>query len=316
MAGQIWDVDTAGGFMYSGELSTVLRNQLQPMTRFVQHCDADDFSDKGLHVGDAFQWNTYSDVGTQGGRLQETERMPETSFTITQQSGIIVEFGNSVPYSGKLDDFSAHPVRQIINKALKNDAAKAFEIEARGQFVLSPLVVVPDAGTSATAIAFTTDGIPAFQNNLALNTEHVKLISDIMKERNINIYGDGNYRAIGRPSTFRGFKDDLEPISQHTETGYGFILNGEVGRSYEGVRFFEQTAIPNQAWGNGLSDEAFFFGEDTVIEAIVCPPEIRGKLPGDFGRDKGVAWYALEGFSIVHTVAVDARIIRWDSLET
>jgi len=29
---------------------------------------------------------------------------------------------------------------------------------------------------------------------------------------------------------------------------------------------------------------------DTVMEAIVCPPEIRGKLPGDFGRDMGVAW--------------------------
>ena len=53
--------------------------------------------------------------------------------------------------------------------------------------------------------------------------------------------------------------------------------------------------------------------EDTVIEAIVCPPEIRGKLPGDYGRDKGVAWYALEGFSLVHTVAAQARIVKWAS---
>ena len=79
--------------MYSGELSDVLRNALQPMTRFLQHCDAEDFSDKGLHAGDAFQWNVYSDVSTSGGALSETQAMPETSFTITQGSGTISEYG-------------------------------------------------------------------------------------------------------------------------------------------------------------------------------------------------------------------------------
>ena len=67
--------------------------------------------------------------------------------------------------------------------------------------------------------------------------------------------------------------------------------------SFGGIRFFEQTAIASQAWTNGVSDEAFFFGADTVMEAIVIPPEIRGKIPGDFGRDKGVAWYSIEGFA-------------------
>jgi len=137
MAGQVWATDSEGGYMYSGELSTVLRNALQPMTRFVQHCDADDQTDKGLHAGEAFQWNVYSDVSTQGGRLNENERMPETGFTISQKSGVVYEFGNSVPYSNKLDNFSAHPVKQIIHKALKNDATKAFETEARAQFAAS-----------------------------------------------------------------------------------------------------------------------------------------------------------------------------------
>jgi hypothetical protein len=311
MAGQVWEESSAGGFLYSGELSTVLRNALQPLTRFVQHCDADDFTDKGLHVGDAFQWNSFSDVGAQGTRLSETQRMPETSIVITQMSGTISEFGNSVPYSGYLDDLSAQPLRQIINKALKNDTVKAFEFEAHAQFALSPLTVTPDGGTSATAINFETTGTPTDTNDLAMNNEHVKLISDQMKERNINTYSDGDYRCVGRPTTFRGLKDDLEPIAQHTAQGYGHIMNGEVGRSYEGIKFYEQTSIPSQAWTNGKSDEAFFFGDDTVMEAIVCPPEIRGKLPGDYGRDKGVAWYGEEGFALVHTSADQARIVRW-----
>jgi len=310
MAGQIWETDSAGGYMYSDQLSTVLRNSMQPQSRFQQHCDADDFTDKGLHKGDTFHWNVYSDVAQQGGRLAENQQMPETSFTITQGTGTVYEFGNSVPYSGLLDDMSAHPVKQIINKALKNDATKAFEKEAAAQFALTPLAV--SVGASTAAISMAIDGTPTQTNSVAMNTTHVKLISDQMKERNIPVYSDGNYRAIGRPSSFRGFKDGLEAVHSYVPEGFRAILNGEVGRSYEGIRFFEQTTIA--AKNSSLRDDVFFFGEDTVIEAIVTPPEIRGKMPGDYGRDRGVAWYALEGFAIVHTVAAQARIVRYCSL--
>lgn len=313
MAGQLFGTSTRGGYMYSGELSDTLRNVLQPLTRFVNHCDADDFTDKGLHAGQAFQWDIYSDVGTAGGRLTENVKMPETGFTITQGSGTIYEYGNSVPYSGVLDDSARHPIKQIINKTLKNDAVKAFETQAHTQFAATPLTVTPASGNSATAIDVDTTGTPSETNNLAMSNVHVKLISDEMKERNIPTYDDGNYRCIGRPSTFRDFKDDLEAIHQYVDAGFQQILNGEVGRSYEGIRFFEQTSIASQAWTNSLSDQAFFFGEDTVMEAIVCPPEIRGKIPGDYGRDKGFAWYAEEGFALVHTVAAQARIIEWAS---
>ena len=314
MAGQVWGTNSTGGFMYSDQLSTVLRSALQPMSRFQQHCDAEDFTDKGYDKGQGFSWNIYSDMATQGGRLSETLVMPESNFTITQGSGVVYEFGNSVPYSGILDDLSAQPVKQIIHKALKNDANKAFEIEARAQFYATPLAVEAATGTSTTAITLTTNSAAATVNNVAMNNTHVKLISDLMKERNIPVYSDGNYRCIARPSTLRGVKDGLEALHSYTSEGFRMILNGEVGRSYEGIRFFEQTTIGSRAWTNNKSDEAYFFGEDTVIEAIVCPPEIRGKLPGDYGRDKGVAWYALEGFSLVHTAAAQARILKWASL--
>jgi len=212
-----------------------------------------------------------------------------------------------------LDDLSAQPVKQLIHKALKNDANKALEAEARAQFALTPLVVTPSSGTSTTAITLETGGVATATNDVAMNNVHVKLISDQMKERNIPTYSDGNYRCIARPSTLRQVKNDLETLHSYTAEGFSMVLNGEVGRSYEGIRFFEQTTIASRAWANSKSDEAFFYGEDTVIEAIVCPPEIRGKLPGDYGRDKGVAWFALEGFALVHTVAAQARIVEWSS---
>ena len=140
----------------------------------------------------------------------------------------------------------------------------------------------PDNGNSTTAIDLNTNGIVGTAASILMSNVHVKLIADQMKERNIPVYSDGNYRCIGKPSAFRDFKDDLEAIHSYVPEGFRMVLNGEVGRSYEGIRFFEQTAVN--------TTDCFFFGEDTVIEAIVCPPEIRGKVPTDYGRDKGVAW--------------------------
>ena len=53
-----------------------------------------------------------------------------------------------------------------------------------------------------------------------------------------------------------------------------------------------------------------------VAEAVAIPEELRGKIPGDYGRNKGIAWYYLGGFGIVHnsTSAVgNVRIVKWDS---
>ena len=91
-------------------------------------------------------------------------------------------------------------------------------------------------------------------------------------------------------------------------------MNGEKGR-YEGVRYTEQTNIPSEGWVNGQSDAIFFFGSDTVVEAFAIPEEIRGKIPTDYGRSRGIAWYAELGYGLVHTVAAQARIFKWDSLE-
>jgi hypothetical protein len=54
MAGLVWGVPAEGGFMYSDELSDVLRQQVQPLTKFRQLCDAQDGSKKGLNRGDKY----------------------------------------------------------------------------------------------------------------------------------------------------------------------------------------------------------------------------------------------------------------------
>jgi len=158
---------------------------------------------------------------------------------------------------------------------MKIDAHEVLDDATAAQFNATKLRVVPTSGTSTTALTLTTNGTATVTNNVAMGKEHVKLIVDTMKERNIPSYEMNDYFSIGWPSTFRTLKNDLEGIHQYVESGMTQIRNGEVGR-FEGVRFIEQTQIAKgtgmgtaaAAWTNSKSDWCVFFGGDTVAEAI------------------------------------------------
>jgi N4-gp56 family major capsid protein len=313
MAGQLWSVNTLGGYMFSPPLSKVLRFAVQPLVKFRQFADVKDAATQGKGKGDIMHWNIFNDVATQGTVLTEGTAIPQTNFTITQGTMTITEYGNSVPYTGKLDDLSEQPVKEIISKVLKNDAKKAFDLAAYNQFNATPLRVIPTAGTHTSAVTLYTNGTVTGTNNVALGFAHVKSINDLMKERNIPPYLGDDYISIAHPSTFRPLKNDLEAVYKYTSEGFQLILNGEIGRA-ENTRFVEQTNIAKAGWSLGQSNQMFMFGADTVAEGIAIPEEMRGMIPQDYGRSRGIAWYYLGGFGIVHTEAAGARIVKWDSL--
>lgn len=322
MAGQLWSVNSLGGFFYSLNLSDELREAVQPMARFRQFCDVRDASQQGKGKGQTFTWDVVGDAATAGGTLTETNTMPETQFTITQATLTINEYGNSVPYSGKLEALSKFEVRKPVMQALRNDAVKVFDRAAWAQFKTTPLHVVPaTAGTSTTVLTLTTNGTATATNNIAFQKEHAKLVVDLMKERNIPAYTNDDYVGVAWPTSLRRLKNDLESIHQYTVPGINLIFNAEIGR-YENVRYTEQTNIPKgistdgvtgTAWASG-NDWIFFIGEDTVAEGVAIPEEMRAKIPTDYGRSKGVAWYYLGGFGLVQTTASQARIVMWDSV--
>jgi len=227
------------------------------------------------------------------------------------------------PYSGKLEALAKFQVRKPVMQALRNDAVKVYDKAAYAQFYLTKLRASPLNGTGST-ITLSTTGTASGTNTVALGVNHVKSIVDTMKERNIPPYVGDDYMSIAWPSTLRTFKNTLETLHQYTAAGIQLIFNAEIGR-YENVRFTEQTNVSHgitstgssgTAWAAGLSDWAFFFGEDTVVEGIAIPEEIRAKIPTDYGRSKGVAYYSINGFGLVHnqTDATESRVVMWDSL--
>ncbi len=323
MGAQLWSVNTLGGYFYSNQLSDELRESLQPRTKFRQFCDVKNAA--GKNKGETFTWDIVSDIQTRGTALAETSTMPESNFVIAQGTLTVTEYGNSIPYTAKLESLGQIGVKQPVMKALRNDATKVFDAASHFQFNRTLLRV---AGTSSTSITLSTAGTCTATNSQAFNTNHAKLIVDTMKERNIPAYAGDDYMALAWPTTYRTMKNQLETLHTYTETGLTMIMNGEIGR-YENTRYVEQTNIPHggaadsttfngftnvgDAWNGGFSDWIFFFGEDTVAEGIVIPEEVRAKIPTDFGRSKGVAWYTLAGFGKVHVAQDQERIVKWDS---
>ena len=308
--------------------------ELQPRTKFRNLADAKDDA-LGLHKGETYRWNVYSSVGTRGGPIRENQRMPETQFSIAQRSLTIQEFGNSVPFTEKVERLGEHDVKDVIDQTLRDDARKTLDRMVAYQFFRTPLRAVPASGTSTTSVVLSTNGIASQTNNVAMNNDHVKAVVDIMKERNIPAFEGDDYLAISHPTTLRTFKNALEDIHVYTDTGIAMVYAGEVGR-YESTRFIEQNEMPkghandaaftdddsdvdyvysavDDAWANGLSSWCLFFGADTVIEAPAVPEEIRAKLPQDFGRDNAVAYYYMGEAGLCHTDALNARVVVWDS---
>jgi len=164
MSGQIWSVADEGGYLWAPNLSEYLRMQNLPVVKFRQLCDVKENDADGKPLvgkgrGDKWYWNVFTKLSTKGRAIDETERMPSGSFKVTQYSGTMTEFGNSVDYTGKLDDLSEQPIKEIIRKVLKIDVAEAFDVAAWQQFDQTLLGVTPVSGTSTTAVnTFTTDG--------------------------------------------------------------------------------------------------------------------------------------------------------------
>lgn len=259
----------------------------------MQFADVKDATQQGKKKGDTYTWDVFQDVATRATQtIAETNTMPETNFTIVQGTLTIQEAGNSVPFSGKLDNLSKFPVQTIVNKVLKYDAAKWFDAAAHAQFNATPLRAA--VATSTTSLTLTTNGTCLTTNSVAFRKMHANLMLDLLTERNIPPYTANDYYAIGWPTTFTQFRQDLELIEQYTSEGLQMIMSGEIGR-YNSIRFVQQTNIPKggaadsttwnaftntaDPWNNALSDWIFFCGSDTVAEAICVPEEMRGKIP-------------------------------------
>ena len=325
MAGQLYVTNSLGGFYTALNLSKELRMGVQATAKFRQFCDIRDAWSKVTRSGQTFTWDTVPMMSRGNRALVETNTIPQGNHTVLQGTLTMSERGFSVPYTEALESLAMLSVRKPIMDVLKYDALCDIESLAHQQFNATPLRAA-STGT-AVNVTITTNSSATLTVTDNIGQVQWRSIVDEMKGRNIPFYDRNSYWAIARPLGLRLMKNQLEAVHQYTETGLEMIMNGEIGR-YEDTRVVEQTVVPRGGatdsttfssftdtadnWDTG-GDWVFFFGADTVCEAVHTEEEIRAKVPDDYGRSKGIAWYALLGYGITHTAVAQARIVKFDS---
>jgi N4-gp56 family major capsid protein len=256
-------------------------------------------------------------VVTQGSTISELADIPETSVSITRGTLVLEEWGNSIPYTGKLEALSEFSAENLFTVALRNDMAKTIDLAVATELKTTKTLYIP---TSAAAGSFDDDGTASTTAAANLSIFHVKEIVDALKTGQfggttmgtsagnpVPPYDGENYISIAAVKALRGLKDDPDWEEAIKYADPERFLTGEVGRFYS-TRFIETNntnALSNGVGTNSVLGEAIFMGADSIVEGVAIPEEVRVKIPVKYGRDKGIAWYALLGFKLVWSLTAD-----------
>ncbi len=310
-----------GGYLANKKLSKQFYMAAQPLMNFKQFVSFKNAL--GRSQGETVNFLKVANVSKPGGILVETNTMHETEQDKTWGTLTVTEYGNSIPFTLKVETLSMFQLMSILRDGLLDDARKSIDGEIERQFNQTPLRYV---GTATAGFAYTTNGTATAVNTSAMNRYHVRQIVKKLKSNFVPGWPalGGDYAAIISLEAWEGLTADMENVNQYTPAGYKKILTGEVGK-YHGVRFIEDqyatrftydsTARTSTAksWTGGNSLDGYFFGSPTIMEGMTVPLEIRRKLITDYGRSKGLAWYFLGGWKLIRETAANARIVKWDS---
>lgn len=295
---QLWATSSLGGYLTNNKLSKSIREQNVGEYIFKQFVDIKE--DLGKKSGDTVFFDKTLKIDTKGGTLAETATIPENKWKVVKDSVVVTEIGNSVPYTNKLETLAEFDPENISTKSLKNDQVEVLDSLAYAEFYKAGFVAV--CTNTATTI-FTTNSTATITATANMSDKNVRQVVNYMEKKLIPKFSDGMYRAIVSVETKSGIYDYLAAIAQYTQPE--FRHKNEVGMYY-GVRFVQDTQFLSDTVGNGSQyGEGIFFGQESVLEAIALLPEVRMKVPTDYGRSKGVAWIAIEAFKKMWSSADD-----------
>ena len=310
---------TSGADLSLATLSSKLRVAAQPMMKFQQFCNVKEAFGKGRH--DELIYDKISNILTAGTALTEINTMPASFYSILPGTLTITEYGNSVPWTGKVEALSKLSVRDSVMITLRNDQAKALDQAAKDQFVAGGTGAFTYTVRGTASGLFSSTGVAAGNNTSLgnLTAYHVREIVKNMKIKQIPKYDGQDYICIASPSIIAGLHSDAAAGGWQDAYKYTKPENmwsGEAGRLF-GVRFVEETNLLSNVLGgtsgaSGTYGEAVFFGDDAVAYGVAIPPEIRYQEFPDFGRHKALAWYGILGFHRTwdNTLDSEARIVH------
>jgi hypothetical protein len=196
-----------------------MRSLAQPEFKFRQFVDVKEAL--GKNAGDTWLYDQRGNVQTQGGTLVETNTIPFTNFKVGQGTGTITEYGNAVPWSGKLETINQISIEPQVEAALRDDMVKVLESACGTQFMSSEYTAVCSATNS---VVFTTNGTATAIATANLTAANTRAIVDYMKKKLIPKVSGSDYVCIASITALSGMHGDTgtggwQDVSKYTEFG-------------------------------------------------------------------------------------------------
>ena len=312
--------------------------QAMPVLRFEQF--AVKKTELGVMPGLTVNFMRYTNLGVDqdaGATLTEGTRMEPTALSASQIQITVSERGQAISVTELLLNASFDDVMASSSRLLGRHMAQSMDIEARNTLYKAG---IPFGGGSTVAPSLTfgrtkasgarttvspydggTIGTVAAPGYLSPTT--IKDAVETLAAENIPRLGD-TYVCFVHPSQSRSLRDWPEFIEVTKYAAPGNFMLGEIGRLYD-VVFIETTQVtqglgattlPHAAWDSdsGTSGvqplatayNAIMIGDNSFGQAIALPVELRDGGVIDFGREHGLAWYAIWGFGVITS---ESRVI-------
>lgn len=308
-----WTYDQPSGTYKNHELSDRIRYAAIAQTKFMQFVHPEE--GYGKKKGESITITRVSNINEPtSGKLAENQRIPEDDMVISTVAITVAEWGRSIPYTSLNEDLSKFDVSNMVQKKLRDQLSLIMDKAAAGAYKSTSAKVkaIPDGVAS---IVFDTDGTASTTALANLNVYHVEQIRDyLFSTLHCPPYEGDDYIGLVSTKGKRGLMSDPSWESWHKYTDPSAKYNSEIGK-IENVRFIEvnnANALSGSLGSGSVLGEAVIFGEDAVSMAVAEDPHLRMAIPGDYGRQKGVAWYGILEFGVVWDTANagEARIVH------
>ena len=314
MSQQTWTFDAPSGVYKNHTMSELLRYAAIVETKALQFVGPE--PGYGKKKGESITITRISALTVPAnGRLTENVQIPEDSLSITTAQITVSEWGRSVPYTSLSTDLSEFNIENIVQRALKDQMKVTLDNAVYTSFKTCQ---VKAELTGVSTINFDTGGAATQQAAANLNMYAVEQIRDYMYSTLVvPPYEGDDYIALVSTKAKRGIMQDpaWEPWHRYTDPEAKY--NSEIGRM-ENCRFIEvnnTSGLSGSLGAGGVAGEALFFGADAVAMAVAEDPELRAKIPSDYGRSRGVAWYGILDFGLVWSTSNvgQARVVHFTS---
>lgn len=255
-----------------------------------------------------------------GGPLSEGVRMSTRAMSMSLQSISVVEQGNAVGFSEYLLQTSFYDQLAAASLLLGRDMAVVLDTQLRDTVVSAGSTVFANGKSLRTQLV----------SSDTFGTEEIRQAVETLAINNSPKWGGDHYICFIHPHQSAYLRRTNDWTNAALYAGSTQMYTGEIGR-FEDVRFVESTVVPNgrssardpntgdyvdlgfdPALASGYSGNqvavyrAVMFGEYAYGHATALPVELRDNGVEDFGREHGLAWYAIWGSNYLES----ANIVR------